>query len=762
MLPHMQLLQGPRRTNCRVENAFKGLNVTMAKVSNDLSAFELSRPKPLGIQDILARPSNSDAARSSDLSVHPVRGEDDRCRRQLLAQKLGEMAQHLAQTDEDRQKRSRDGKVDRAGHCADVLEQVPLASDPSPGMDFEMTGKRGSIAVIDEKDSAYTKVVRRRLDSPLQSEDVHMEDVVDRRQQLAARLGKQPARSFDVPMESVESAGDPRQRLASLLGKQPASSDVLEDFVDRRQQLAARLGKQPASSDDVSVEDVKPAGELIQRRAVWLETQRAARVKDAMFETAATSQLGARLSNGSAVTVQSAPIASTSNVRTLPPVTVHSVKKPVNPTITSRHIAQIPPVQRVLQSSKNMKHASLATPRRVIQPSITVKHPPVAKGVSAATRVKTVTPVVSPVVSSPSDQAGAPDTVDPPSKPLTRSATLKAAPGTTAETPVPKPKYEMSKADQRKADIPAMGTLKAVPEGRNQTGVELKIPASPKPVEAPPTVPYRQNSAIMVPLGIPQSLRFRTIAGIYDYGDGRTEQVQYGELDRLEGKGFGEERFLNDTCARIGINMMWTKYKDPVPKERVSVFNSLQSSSLRINAEALMVYYRKPKKTVGVDLWGKEVVLLPINAESHWYLVVVLHPDRLLSPPDVSGNRNPFDTKCCILTLDSLGFMRDDVSRSTEKYLILRAAKDGKKIQSTAFHLEIRVPLQPNWTDCGVYMVWFAGKVINNLNWLKAVARDQQLRPAARAVHEKRWGETTEIQSLRQWLLDELLKALDA
>ena len=121
-------------------------------------------------------------------------------------------------------------------------------------------------------------------------------------------------------------------------------------------------------------------------------------------------------------------------------------------------------------------------------------------------------------------------------------------------------------------------------------------------------------------------------------------------------------------------------------------------------------YDNVKKWTKNTNIFEKDFVIVPINHEDHWYVVLICYPALL--KPRVSKGR----LECpVILLLDSLeDGMKDEVVANLREYLacewrerMVVGQSQGVRLfqQSAMPHFCPDIPQQPNLTDCGLYLL---------------------------------------------------------
>ena len=121
-------------------------------------------------------------------------------------------------------------------------------------------------------------------------------------------------------------------------------------------------------------------------------------------------------------------------------------------------------------------------------------------------------------------------------------------------------------------------------------------------------------------------------------------------------------------------------------------------------------YDHVKKWTKNTNIFEKDFVIVPINHEDHWYVVLICYP-ALTKPREYNGR-----VECPVmLLLDSLeDGMKDEVVANLREYLACEwrekmVVGQGKEVrlfqQSSMPHFCPDIPQQPNLTDCGLYLL---------------------------------------------------------
>jgi hypothetical protein len=120
-----------------------------------------------------------------------------------------------------------------------------------------------------------------------------------------------------------------------------------------------------------------------------------------------------------------------------------------------------------------------------------------------------------------------------------------------------------------------------------------------------------------------------------------------------------------------------------------------------------------------VDIWKQDILLIPINGSLHWSVVAVFHPGSLLQ--ESSHGRVP-----CLVHLDSGKRFRLHGSATLFRRIrmFLMACLEHEDGETAPFAdaaaimsmhgLSPPVPAQPNETDCGVHMLEWIERLLEN------------------------------------------------
>ncbi|KAF5392649.1 hypothetical protein D9757_001076 [Collybiopsis confluens] len=198
------------------------------------------------------------------------------------------------------------------------------------------------------------------------------------------------------------------------------------------------------------------------------------------------------------------------------------------------------------------------------------------------------------------------------------------------------------------------------------------------------------------------------------------------DLDRLN-----QNNLLNDTLIEVGLRYwLWDlSMRIPALGETVYVFNSffyLQLGSSNPEESYTHVKNWTRKNKINVDIFSKDFIVIPIHEQSHWYLAIIHRPFLMLpyhlptpaSPIPHNAVAEETDVpQTTIYILDSLNGHHPKVAPRLSSYLQHEARERHNCSNiSDAVECIVKVPQQPNSTDCGVYLLHFAETFVERYN----------------------------------------------
>ncbi|WFD22597.1 hypothetical protein MEQU1_001269 [Malassezia equina] len=231
-------------------------------------------------------------------------------------------------------------------------------------------------------------------------------------------------------------------------------------------------------------------------------------------------------------------------------------------------------------------------------------------------------------------------------------------------------------------------------------------------------------------------------------------------LDRLR-----ENEYLNDTLIEFGLRFLQEHIKTRDPALAQQTFE-------------------------------KRYIVIPIHENMHWYLAIVVNPQMILRkrPPvhslssgfqlrrsarrpseGLEGDSNsPAPTmgaqdsvseseSTYVFVLDSLGTHHGPVKTALRDYLRLEARAKGfvpadidLKSLEDPIHIDVRVPEQPNYCDCGIYLLHFFDRYFSDPDYFfRIILASRRGCKNSSEIHEA-WQQNM-IEKKRSWWRDQVL-----
>eukprot|EP00096_Caligus_rogercresseyi_P013370 TRINITY_DN6027_c0_g1_i1.p1 TRINITY_DN6027_c0_g1~~TRINITY_DN6027_c0_g1_i1.p1 ORF type:complete len:296 (-),score=35.30 TRINITY_DN6027_c0_g1_i1:487-1374(-) len=186
--------------------------------------------------------------------------------------------------------------------------------------------------------------------------------------------------------------------------------------------------------------------------------------------------------------------------------------------------------------------------------------------------------------------------------------------------------------------------------------------------------------------------------------------------------------FLNDSV--IDFYLIWLLKEKVIDDERdeIHVFSShffsrlISKPSLNTKVQA---FERDPNKskaekahlrvkgwTKKFDIFNKKLVIIPICQSHHWFMILICNPDCVgLEEQEQKIKGEPF-----FVLLDSFGHRRPkeiDALRTYLRHEYLEKRKETFSFGASSMKAHYpRLPQQMNSTDCGVYLLEYAERII--------------------------------------------------
>ncbi|KAK0739554.1 hypothetical protein B0T21DRAFT_409899 [Apiosordaria backusii] len=250
-------------------------------------------------------------------------------------------------------------------------------------------------------------------------------------------------------------------------------------------------------------------------------------------------------------------------------------------------------------------------------------------------------------------------------------------------------------------------------------------------------------------------------------GDWKTP-LQYGriQLTKDDIPRLDEGQYLNDSIIEFGLKYLFGEYlrKHPDLNKRVYMHNSFFYTSLTGDGSGFK-YDSVKRWTAKVDLLSYDYVVVPINQNFHWWVAIIcnpgkLDPDARQKPKDLAASADvemtdapplgksdivdlatddknlgfgtPLQTQSKqrkatynlddprIILLDSLGSPHGLTVKHLRDYLVAEFQdKRGRILNPPDLPPRlgmkaVNLPQQPNFTDCGVYLLGYMQEFVKN------------------------------------------------
>ncbi|KAJ7505034.1 hypothetical protein B0H11DRAFT_2221217 [Mycena galericulata] len=170
-------------------------------------------------------------------------------------------------------------------------------------------------------------------------------------------------------------------------------------------------------------------------------------------------------------------------------------------------------------------------------------------------------------------------------------------------------------------------------------------------------------------------------------------------------------RFLNDSIIELGLTFWLEDLQKQDPKLAAEIYVFSPFFFTKLNRTS---YKDVRKWTAKSKLFDKKYLLIPINANLHWYLAIIYLPS---SPEQENILQQEDDTDIVIVaseltrtyiwTLDSRGDEHPAVVKVLSQWLKDAAQEEGVAIRPL-IGKAMAVPQQTNKYDCGIYLLHFA------------------------------------------------------
>ncbi|KLT44112.1 cysteine proteinase, partial [Cutaneotrichosporon oleaginosum] len=132
--------------------------------------------------------------------------------------------------------------------------------------------------------------------------------------------------------------------------------------------------------------------------------------------------------------------------------------------------------------------------------------------------------------------------------------------------------------------------------------------------------------------------------------------------------------------------------------------------------------------TKKAEIFNKKFIVIPVNESYHWYLAVIYNPRATLDRARAARFRHyrqlqaslldlgVLTIRTWIITFDSMGSRHPSVATNLQRWLQCEAKdKLGEDADFASVpYLEGKCLEQPNFYDCGLYLIHFAKQLLRN------------------------------------------------
>ncbi|KAL7208150.1 hypothetical protein ACSBR1_029989 [Camellia fascicularis] len=206
---------------------------------------------------------------------------------------------------------------------------------------------------------------------------------------------------------------------------------------------------------------------------------------------------------------------------------------------------------------------------------------------------------------------------------------------------------------------------------------------------------------------------------VYPKGDSDAVSISKRDVDLLQ-----PDTFVNDTIIDFYIKYLKNEMK-PEERHRFFFFNSFFFRKLidldkdpPSSFEGRAAFQRVRKWTRKVNLFEKDYVLIPVNFNYHWSLIVICHPGEVAKFQDEDVEKSL--KVPCILHMDSIKGNHTGLKDFIQSYLWEewkeRQKEASEDISSKFFSLRfvpLELPQQQNSFDCGLFLLHYVERFLD-------------------------------------------------
>jgi len=196
------------------------------------------------------------------------------------------------------------------------------------------------------------------------------------------------------------------------------------------------------------------------------------------------------------------------------------------------------------------------------------------------------------------------------------------------------------------------------------------------------------------------------------------------------------DTFLNDIIIDFYLTYLFHKFLNEEDRPTVHIFSTMfykRLNSTPKKASTVASYEKdsslKPAEkrhlrvkgwTKNVNLFEKNMVIIPICEHSHWYLVIAIRPGLITIPvgsEDRVKKGEPF-----MIVLDSMGGNKTAAVSNIRHYLAAewkaKMCADEEEFEFSSKEMRTVRPSKPeqeNYTDCGIYLLHYIEKMFTSV-----------------------------------------------
>lgn len=172
-----------------------------------------------------------------------------------------------------------------------------------------------------------------------------------------------------------------------------------------------------------------------------------------------------------------------------------------------------------------------------------------------------------------------------------------------------------------------------------------------------------------------------------------------------------------------------------------------------------------------MDLFEKDMLIIPICEESHWYLLLVVRAGMIFKPFKIQERKlkgEPF-----FIVLDSMGERKSTAVKNIRRYLACEwnKKKCGGVKSSKAWLTELdasskrmsivrpKKPNQENSSDCGIFLLHYVEKIFQDVSAFTVNSKTKTCQTLVQAKTGKDWFTNEEVERKRGEIA-ELIRSL--